>query len=67
MSVQFFGGMFKVIKCAGTLATTIASCVATGLTGGAAIALCVGGVVGTGHQCASIVCDVLNFVGITGC
>eukprot|EP00091_Calanus_sinicus_P002619 TRINITY_DN12700_c0_g1_i1.p2 TRINITY_DN12700_c0_g1~~TRINITY_DN12700_c0_g1_i1.p2 ORF type:complete len:114 (-),score=19.91 TRINITY_DN12700_c0_g1_i1:125-466(-) len=58
---------WDVVTCAGALAGTIAACVASGITWGAALAECIAGIIGTGDACWQCVCDVIEWLGMGSC
>jgi len=55
-------GFFQLATCAGSLAATIASCIATGFTFGASLFGCITGVVTAGDSCYPCVCAVMHFI-----
>merc|ERR1712087_627195 len=55
---------WEVAECAGSLAVTIAACVAAGITWGAELAGCIGAAVGTADACYECICDVIEFLGM---
>merc|ERR1712215_385014 len=58
---------WEIAECAGSLAVTIAACVASGITLGAALAGCIGSAIGVADMCYPCICDVIEFLGMGSC